>query len=74
MIGMPKRGEERNRQLVTEYGEPQTLISGGKVIYHGPLHAKQYTQSERFCKSCNEWVVCKGIIEAIACPQCKTMW
>lgn len=71
---MPKHGEERNRQLVTEYGQPETLMVAGKVVYEGPLHAHQYTQSEKYCKVCGEWVLCKGIIEAIACPQCKTDW
>lgn len=71
---MPKHGEERNRKRVTQYGKTETLMVGDEVVYEGPLHFYQYTQSEKFCEKCGEWVTIKGILEAIACPQCKTDW
>jgi len=71
---MPKHGEERNKKLVTQCGKSETLMVGDRVVYEGPLHFYQYTQSEKYCKVCGEWVTIKGILEAIACPQCKTVW
>lgn len=34
----------------------------------------EHTRAERFCRHCDRWVLCKGILGFICCPECTASW
>jgi hypothetical protein len=58
-------------ETLAEYG---TFYTKAGIQHRVMLGAVTQTVSERFCKTCGDWVVTKGIIGAMICPVCHTAW
>jgi len=58
-----KHGDVRNHREETEYGQPVQLVGpDGAVVYDGPLSSHTFTVEERYCASCREWIIIKGLM------------
>ena len=69
----PEHGEQRNWRIESESTSAVASLPGGEEIeYVADEH--EYSASERYCASCDEWVTAAGIIGGLMCPKCKTSW
>jgi len=70
----PKHGDERDRKDVTLYDEPKEFRTTSGTEFSVPTVKYSGTQSERWCESCQTWVLCRGFMSWLVCPVCNRPW
>jgi hypothetical protein len=73
----PKHGARRNRRVETDAGPNVEYVAAdtGEIVYSGPICSSSYSVDDRYCASCDQWFVVKGIMGALlGCPNCQRPW
>jgi hypothetical protein len=57
---MPKHGDERNRQIVSDWTPAEGILPDGSTVELGHGHTR--TVSERYCAGCGAWLRFEGVV------------
>lgn len=69
-----EHGEERNFKKITkEVGENKKMYNKktGERVGEMPGLKQETFQVEKWCKYCQEWITCTGIVENLVCKKCN---
>jgi hypothetical protein len=71
----PRHGQTRNRGQRTPPSAPVGFFGPeGEFVLVAPVCALTESTCERYCEVCQAWVPCAGLLETLACKECKTPW